>query len=534
METVKVTLPRYPQLCGGVGFHNNDATLYHIIDKELFLQTICKDYREISPGFMRTFAGFDDWTKEAMDEFAEYYEQMQKWTDTPMYLTAGNGKKHFTDAEMEVYCENVAKNLSYLYHEKNVKHIRYYCYSNEMSCGMWGVLLCDLPRFKKYHEYLFRAFARHGLPIGLIATDASGYKAWSSIDYAAEEMADITEDYCLHIYEREHDIDDLDFYDFFYQKCKEVVDKAIRQFGKRFILGEVGITKTMGNLQFHGNVVLDKCSYFEDPAQEAYCPLMQTEMVFAAINAGVFGMAFWTFIDHPDPYSCAYSTGDDYARRWGEAERFFSCTMDTKYNQWGFLKWDGQPRAPYFCLSFAMKFFRRNSKVLEIGTNDPLLRACGVQNPDGSVTVGIVNRAKEEKPVSLDWADFTKAVRVYEYDSNNVPQNRFGDLPAPAAVLPKEKAQYTLKPDSVTYFTTDYLEKAAPVEARKVEVSNGILTWETVTDKNHCYYRVFAGKTEDFAISYESQIASTVATALPVTDETLFYRVLSVDRSGNC
>ena len=151
MNTIKIIKPKYPQIFGGAGFHNNDATMYHIISKEHFEQYLCKCYREISPGFMRTFAGFSDWTKDAMDEFAEYYEKMQKQTDTPMYLTPAMGKKHFSDEGIHEYCENVAENLRYLYYDKNVKHIRYYCFSNELSCVMHGVLVKNLPLFKKYH-----------------------------------------------------------------------------------------------------------------------------------------------------------------------------------------------------------------------------------------------------------------------------------------------------------------------------------------------------------------------------------------------
>lgn len=95
MNVIKVIKPKYAQIFGGAGFHNNDATMYHIIDKEHFDRYLCKCYREISPEFMRTFSGFSDWTKEAMDEFSEYYEKMQKWTDTPMYFTPVMEKKHF-------------------------------------------------------------------------------------------------------------------------------------------------------------------------------------------------------------------------------------------------------------------------------------------------------------------------------------------------------------------------------------------------------------------------------------------------------
>ena len=97
-------------------------------------------------------------------------------------------------------------------------------------------------------------------------------------------------------------------------------------------------------------------------------------------------------------------------------------------------------------------------------------------------------------------------------------------MQAACAILPAENPVYTLKPNSITFFTTDYEEKAAPVVAQGVAVRDGTLTWGPVSDPNHCYYRIFAGDT---------QIASTVACDLPVEDESLCYRVVSVDQWGN-
>ena len=537
MTELKVTKGKYPQIFGGAGFHNNDATMYHVIEKEHFNQVGAKCYREISPGFMRTFSGFSDWSKEAMDEFAEYYESMQKWTDTPMYLTPATAKLHFTDEEMRQYCEDVADRLSYLYFEKNVKHIRYYCFSNELSQVMHGVLLDDLETFKKYHQMLYSAFQKRNLPIGLLATDATEYENWNTIDWAIENMAAISEDYCVHIYEREHGIYDETFYDFFYEKCLEIVKKSILNFGKRLILGEIGIQKNAGQLTFGNGVVIDTCRYFENEKEQAGCALMLTEMAFAAINAGVFAFNYWSYIDHPDPYSCAYSTGDDYSRKWGESERFISSTTDSKYNKWGFLKWDDEgdygARLHYWCIAPLVKLFKRNSKVLDISCDDKKLRSCAILNRDGSVSMGIVNRHSCEQEITIKSDLFNKNIRVYEYDPENVPYNRFADLQDYSMVIDKDTAVYKLKAQSVTFFTTDYTEKEQSVFANNLSINDKILSWDATDDVNHCYYRVFASDKKDFKPSEENQIASTIAESIPIDDDKLYYKVLSVDKSGN-
>ena len=54
METVKITKKRYTQIFGGMGFNNIEAMMYKAIEKEHFDQILCKCYREVAPGFMRT------------------------------------------------------------------------------------------------------------------------------------------------------------------------------------------------------------------------------------------------------------------------------------------------------------------------------------------------------------------------------------------------------------------------------------------------------------------------------------------------
>ena len=42
MNTVRVIKPQYPGIFGGAGFHNNDATMYHIIEKDHFVLESCQ------------------------------------------------------------------------------------------------------------------------------------------------------------------------------------------------------------------------------------------------------------------------------------------------------------------------------------------------------------------------------------------------------------------------------------------------------------------------------------------------------------
>lgn len=551
MNEIKITKGNFPTYFGGFGFHNNEAMFYPLIEREHFNQKICKCYREISPGFMRTFGGYSDWTKEHMDAFADYYEKMQKWTDTPIYFACAKGKYHFSDEERTQYAEDIAKNLDYLINEKNVKQIRYYCFSNEMSINDWGGLLKDLPLFQKYHEMLFSAFQKRGLRIGLLATDASNIDNWDTLDYAIDNMNRITEDYCLHAYILQYSPKDLDFYPWFYKLCYDTVLKCCRCDGKRFILGEYGI-KGPDSLQWLNGVIKD-VNNLEDVPETA---LMYAESAIAAINAGVFAMVIWTYVDYPDPYTCHHSEHDEYAKKWAMCEPFISETQDVKYNKWGLMKWeddgDYSVRESYWCLGLIAKYCRRNAKVLEVENENPLIRMTALLNRDGSITVAIVNRNTEPTPVNLNLnlknINKQQPMRVYEFDCRNVPVNEFGDLQSHSAILDIQDGgiieEYTLLPESLTILTTDYKDRASEVYATKVSCKENWLSWEAVEDEEHCYYRVYRGVTKNFKPSPKNQIASTIDTSIDLNARYLdsaaikkvegnYYKVLSVDKSGN-
>jgi hypothetical protein len=371
-------------------------------------------------------------------------------------------------------------------------------------------------------------------------------------------MKRISEDFCLHAYVQEYDIDDPDFYQWFYQLCYDTAVKCCKCDGKRFILGEFGIKRMLGgegDSLIRKNGVIKDVTIYNYTGEGAYAALMYAEGHIAAINAGVFATVLWTFVDYPDPYTCHYAERDPYAKKWAMCEPFISETQDVKYNKCGLMKWeddgDYSVREMYWCIGLMAKYCKRNAKVLDIENNDPLLRMCALLNRDGSVSIAVVNRHTEPTPLKLklDLKHIEKQqpMRVYEYDSRNVCVNEFGDLQDPSATLAFQSVgeiEYTLLPESFTVLTTDYKTRNEPVFAENAVREGDTLTWDSVDAPEHCYYRVYRGKTADFKPSLENQIASTVDTSLDFSARYLddaailnvegdYYKVLSVDRSGN-
>ena len=54
----------------------------------------------------------------------------------------------------------------------------------------------------------------------------------------------------------------------------------------------------------------DVCIYFDTP-QEPLVTLQLAEAVIAAMNAGVYALGYWTFMDVPDNYA------PSYLNKWG-------------------------------------------------------------------------------------------------------------------------------------------------------------------------------------------------------------------------
>lgn len=74
MVTISIRKPNLQWLFGGLGFHNSEATMLGLLTPEFLEERVLKSHFEISPTFTRVFAAFPDWTQEAMDRFADYYD----------------------------------------------------------------------------------------------------------------------------------------------------------------------------------------------------------------------------------------------------------------------------------------------------------------------------------------------------------------------------------------------------------------------------------------------------------------------------
>ena len=422
-----------------------------------------------------------------------------------------------------------------------MKHLKYFCMTNEQSLDRWGMLIEHMDWMKAYHTDLFREFQRRKLPVGLMAPDVSEQHNYNTLYWAMGHMAEISEAYTAHQYlHGMFDAEDLGMYKWFTRIMARCAAGARNQ-EKLFILSEYGWG------QFHGNPVTadgDEALQTYPPAvgctldypryagteKEAYSQLAIAEMNLACINAGVFATCYWSFVDYPDPQISAWRSGEE-GRKWAQILPFMGWGTDIRYNKCGVLRWNDFKNATadaFWCLGIMTRFMKQNSHVLYHQSDDNMLRLAALQDREGHISICIVNRHDTVKDVRLVLGDLAQqSMRMYQYDPQNVPRNRFADLQAhvDAVDAPRNgEVLVRLNGNTVTILTTDYVDRTPPM-AQNVRIRNERLMWDAIVENEHRYYRVFANGV---------QVASTVDTSVPVYDKDAQYQVCSVDRYNNC
>jgi hypothetical protein len=512
-KPVQVTVTRqvvHPKF-GGVGFHA-DFSLPSSTP-EHFEQVLAKRWSELQPSFARV----SHWWKEdrpgirdvkGLQALAKQLVFMKESANTEIYFTTmGLGPVRQGKPRLK-YVKAVVDDLEYLW-KQGATNLKTFCVTNELSASDWADLTKDLPTFRNYHQLLFEELKKRNLPIRLLATDASPIENWNTLEWAAKNMDEITGVYGGHHYINDQGLDDLGFYGWFKDKCGWAAGLAKAK-GKDFILGEFGPAQYFDKK--HG-LRWDTCLYYETP-QEPLAGIQLAEAALAAVNAGVYGMGYWTFTDFPDH------------PEW------------RGINQWGLFKWltnSSVPRAPYFAYGLLTKFFRGPAIVYAVRTADEQLRVAAIEQENKTWSIAIVNRNPEQTPVHLSMPEGVPAAsfRKYVYDPKHLPLTEDGDLQGPSGKVSLEKGTLadSLAGGTLTVYTTAY-DETPPAPVRGLQVSklsdSQQLTWLPSTETDLCYYRIYHNN-----LRVGSTIATSFADAGPTQGRSGNYTVIAVDRSGN-
>lgn len=528
MSKIKLEKPFRRWLFGGIGFHNSEITMYPIMTESFKNERAVKTFREISPTFSRVYGGFADWTREAMDNFADYYDMTFRNAGTLLYLVPGRMPMPDADFDVDAHCEKIAEKLEYLIKVRQCRKIRYFCITNELSAGnTYAYLASRLDYFSLLHEGLYRAFRRHGIDVGLLATDCSEVRNFHQIRWAAENVDEITADYCAHLYLQKYAPGDLRAYEYCRENFAEMSELA-RDMQKRFIVGEYGVIGQ--NRTSAGAPMVNDYSYaVEHPEYEGVYAVALAEISAAIVNSGALAGALWTMIDYPDPFIKEDGDTPQEKARY-EVARFSGHGLQIRYNKNGLIRWcdaegDYSSRASLYTMGYMARLFKKGTRVLSCKCEDNELRACAVTGDDGTLSVCIISWGAESKNIELELPEKPrKAMRRYDFAADNIPYSKFNDLqPYSALVEAAENVSLTVPPRSVTFLTTDYVDRT-PSRVGDIRREGKKLYWSECTDAEHCYYRVYKNGV---------QTASTVACYADAEDADASYAVISVDRYGN-
>ncbi|NOY79599.1 MAG: hypothetical protein GXP31_01210 [Kiritimatiellaeota bacterium] len=502
---------------GGVGFH----VFYHLhsMSEELFQTVIAKRWLELDPAFARV-THLASWDRPALDLVAARLAPLQK-TRAEIYVTTWGPEDAPAGPKRRAYVRKVADQLEYLIREKGLTNITTYCMTNELSLGGWGKLRSDLPKFRDYHRLFFEEFKSRGLPVKLLATDASPVGSWHTIEWAAEHMDGITGVYGGHHYFNGHPPDDLTFYPWFLGRCRWGAAIARRK-GKNFILGEFGCAQDGRVIR---GVKMDACRYW-GTVLEPLVGIQLCEAAIAAVNAGVYALGNWTFADFPDEYRKTYR------------------------NKWGVFKWSGGDHAVrphYYAYGLMTRFFRGPATVFAVRANDPLVRVAALQRSEnGAWSIAAVNRNRRAVTVRFRFAETDRrpeTLRKYVFDPARPPTESYGDLQGPAARLAVGTKGFEdeLPAGGLAVYTNDVDDVPPPAVAglRVGPFANGVrrLTWVPSKAGDVASYRIFRGTKPGFAVSAASRIGSTAAAEFAdhgaAEGDRFHYAVVAVDHSGN-
>ncbi|HCU19416.1 MAG TPA: hypothetical protein DF818_09110 [Bacteroidales bacterium] len=504
---------------GGVGFDVFDHM--HKASRWNYEQVFAKRWRELNPSFARV-PDHCKWDFKQIDEVSWFLDVLKE-TNTEIYVTTFSNNCLIKGKNEIEYVKHEVDNLEYLKKVKGFDRITYYCMANELSLGQWASMVKDLDFFKMVHGLFYNELKSRGLDIELLASDASPFEYWHTIEWAANNMDSITGIYGGHHYINNYDIFDNTFYKYFYDKLKWGADLS-KSKNKRFIMGEFGAKQ---NSNIIDSVMHDANMYNHVPL-EKYMGIQVSEAILAIINSGVYACGYWTFSDFPFP------------------------TTSHRTNKWGLYHWeiDNYTTKPsYYCLGLLTKFFRGPSEAYEVVSSDSLLRFTALKNKEnGSISVAVINRNNLPTKVSINMGALTgdKSFRKYLYDPENVPFNYFGDLQGPSGKisLRNNKLNDVIPAQSLVVYTTCY-DEDPPSDVKGLQVENkkdegrdrAFLTWEANSEKDFCYYRIYRSEKPDVEISGRKQIASTISNSFKDISvhnmPQYYYKVVAVDQSGN-
>ncbi len=528
---IQVSVPIGPPLrFGGAGFQRFEHA--HPLSDRLWHEVVDKRWRELNPSFARLNHD-PDWTEQQTANYRRVMDSCQAMTPE-VYLTTWSPPLCRSDADFTAFGEAVGEFVERSVREWGHGNLRYYCCANELMTSQGhGYMVDHMDLFEKYQRAAARAFDARTLDVLLVSTDVhevlDSEKNRSTLDYAADHMADVTEAFCGHQYAMGFEPEEAGFYAWAMEKFKLALAVSVAQ-NKPFLLAEYG--GRIANYVISG-VNRDTCDHW-DTGREDLTALQVAEFTVAAINSGVYALGYWTYMDFPED-------DKNYYNKWGVMRRSCAGVSDSGAR---FALSNYLPRSLYYAYALFTRYFRGPATILTTEAPDPLRVSAVRHDEGGTISVAVLHRGEEPVEADLLLPVGEARLRKFVFDAVQPPHSPFGDLPDADDTLEVREGRLsdTFRPYTLTVYTSAFRE-ARPLPATNITVTPSSnpstgqrIAWQPSASPDIAYYRVYRGR-EGFAPSHWNQIGST--TALEFLDHGAWgdragwYAVRPVNRDGN-
>ncbi|MBI4585059.1 MAG: hypothetical protein HY717_13685 [Planctomycetes bacterium] len=222
---------------------------------------------------------------------------------------------------------------------------------------------------------------------------------------------------------------------------KQVAEKA-RSRGVPFFVSEFG---HIFSKQCEGVAIPfgDFCSGIPKsyPAQ-----MLNAEKVIAGLKAGADGLNRWSFVNR-----------GDLDGQWQLVRTWHPIA-------WEYYKDVGAESVPYYSFGILTRFTAKRSHILEVQGDSEGLPAAALRSPKGNLTIIVLNKAEDERKVSLSLIGMRAGCTLYKYQVTEPavsrPDYRMEPREALAISLDRMEIGESLPAQSITVYSTYKLAHA--------------------------------------------------------------------------
>jgi hypothetical protein len=209
----------------------------------------------------------------------------------------------------------------------------------------------------------------------------------------------------------------------------------LAEFGHAFVKESQGVTIPFGD--------------FTSEIPKSYrAQLLNAEKAIVGLNAGVDGLNRWSFVNR------------------GDLDGQWQLIRTWNPKSWEYCKDVCAEPVPYYGYGILTRFTAKHSHILEVQGNSEQTKAAALRSPKGNLTIMVLNKAGNERNVSLSVIGLRVGCTVYKYQVTEAAVGRFDFRMEPLQAFTISPARTEIgecePAQSITVYSTYKLVHADP------------------------------------------------------------------------